>query len=223
MVKDNILEIKKQIPGSVTIVAVTKGRSVEEIKEALDAGITDIGENRVQEALLKHEALRTMNYEPRAKWHMVGHLQSNKVKEAVEIFDLIQSVDTLDLARKIGKEAAKVNKIQDILIEVKTSQEATKFGFSPDKTAEAVGEISKLQNIRIQGLMTIAPLAADPEKSRPYFKALRELRDRINSLQLTAYSLQLLSMGMTDDFKIAIEEGSNMIRLGRALFERKNG
>jgi pyridoxal phosphate enzyme (YggS family) len=213
MIKENILKLKKQIPESASIVCVTKGRGVEQIKEAIEAGLTDIGENRVQEAILKHKALSTIDYRPSTiKWHMVGHLQTNKAKEAVKIFDLIQSVDSLRLAKEIDKEAAKINKTQDTLIEVKTSPEATKFGIKPEEAIELIKEMSKFKNINIKGLMTIAPLVDNPEETRPYFRTLRELRDKINGSWI-------LSMGMTDDFKVAIEEGSNMVRLGRAIFE----
>jgi pyridoxal phosphate enzyme (YggS family) len=150
---------------------------------------------------------------------MVGHLQTNKVKDAVKIFGLIQSVDSLHLAREIDRQAAKINKIQDILIEVKTSPEATKFGLKPDEAVEVMKEIAELKNISIKGLMTIAPIVDNPGKTRPYFRLLRELRDKINELRTPNSELQTLSMGMTDDFEVAIEEGSNMVRVGRAIFE----
>jgi hypothetical protein len=217
MIKDNIRKIKEQIPNAITIVAVTKGRTVDEIKETIEAGIRDIGENRVNEAVIKYEQLRTMNYQLRT--HMVGHLQTNKVKDAVRSFDLIQSVDSLHLAVEIDKQAAKINKLQDILIEVKTSGEAAKFGLKPDEVIEVIKEIAKLKNINIKGLMTIAPIVDNPEKTRVYFKMLRELKESINTIHLTQYPIQILSMGMTDDFAVAIEEGSNMVRLGRAIFE----
>ena len=175
MIKDNVLEVRRRIqaaclrakrdPDSVKLVAVSKSRSIEQIREASLAGITDFGENKIQEALLKYEEKLAI------KWHMVGHLQTNKVKEAVKIFDLIHSVDSQRLAEEIDKQAAKINKIQDILIEVKTSPEATKFGIEPVQAAEVIREIYKLKNINIQGLMTIAPLAENPEESRPYFRA----------------------------------------------------
>jgi pyridoxal phosphate enzyme (YggS family) len=217
MIKENILRLRGQIPESIAIVAVSKGRIIEQIKEVIEAGVTEIGENRVQEAIAKFNALRTMNYKLRT--HMVGHLQTNKVKDALNLFDLIQSVDSLNLAQEIDRQAAKIHKIQDILIEVKTSPEATKFGLKPDETVEVIKEMAKLKNINIKGLMTIAPIVDNPEKTRPYFKTLRILKDKINSLTLTTYPLTLLSMGMTDDFEIAIEEGSNMVRIGRAIFE----
>ncbi len=231
MVRENILKIKNRIVGAcskinhepeqITIVAVSKSRTPEQISEVIAAGITDIGENKVQEAIFKYNNLRTqelVNLQT-IKWHMVGHLQTNKVKEAVRIFDLIQSVDSLHLAEEIDKQASKINKTQDILIEVKTSPEATKFGIKPEEIFKLIEGISKLKNITIKGLMTIAPIVDNPEETRPYFRLLRELRDRIYQLPITNYQLPILSMGMTDDFEVAIEEGSNMLRLGRAIFE----
>jgi len=230
MIKDNLSKVYQRIssvcskvnqnPDSVTIVAVSKGRSVEGIREALEAGITDIGENRIQEALLKYNRLMTNDYRlSTIKWHMVGHLQTNKVKDAVKIFDLIQSVDSARLAAEIDKQAAKINKIQDILIEIKTSAEATKSGIKPDDATEVIKEIAKFKNINIKGLMTIAPIVASPEETRPYFRKLREIKNSINRQRITNNELTILSMGMTDDFEIAIEEGSTMVRLGRAIFE----
>ena len=229
--RENLLKIKERIssacsginrdPSSITIVAVSKGRTVEQIQEVIESGvITDIGENRVQEALIKYKELGTC--EPwnlrTIKWHMVGHLQTNKVKDALNLFDLIQSVDSLDLAQEIDKQAAKIHKIQDILIEVKTSPEATKFGLKPDETIEVIKEMAKFKNVNIKGLMTIAPVVDNPEKTRPYFRMLKELKDRINELNEPS-GLNVLSMGMTDDFEVAIEEGADMVRLGRAIFE----
>ncbi|MFA5145516.1 MAG: YggS family pyridoxal phosphate-dependent enzyme [Candidatus Omnitrophota bacterium] len=231
MVKDSINKIKERIssvcsglnqdPGRIVIVAVTKGRTPAEVKEAIEAGLTDIGENRVQEAAVKYNAIQAKGTgnPPAINWHMVGHLQTNKVKEAVGIFGLIQSVDSLRLAREIDKEAAKINKVQDILIEIKTSPEATKSGINPDEALKAVEEIAGFKNIYIKGLMTIAPVTDDPAAARPYFKVLRELKDKINGSRIIDHELQVLSMGMTDDFEAAIEEGSNMVRLGRAIFE----
>jgi pyridoxal phosphate enzyme (YggS family) len=230
MLKDKILGIRERIvsicsrinrdPESIAVVAVSKGRTVEQIKEVVAAGITDIGENRVQETLVKYNALQAASCRLQAiKWHMVGHLQTNKVKDAVKIFGLIQSVDSVHLAQEIDAHAVKIDKIQEILIEVKISPEASKFGIKPEVLVDAVKEISKFKNVRIKGLMTIAPTVDNPEKTRPYFTMLRELRDKINGLQLAACSLQLLSMGMTDDFEMAIEEGATMIRIGRAIFE----
>jgi len=230
MIRDNLLKIEERIslicskinrdPRSITIVAVSKGRTPEEIKEVIEAGIHDIGENKVQEALTKYSGIRDTGYGLRdIQWHMVGHLQTNKVKQAVKIFDLIQSVDNLHLAEEIDKQAARINKIQDVLIEVKTSPEATKFGVNPEAAGELIKEITQLPNVRIKGLMTIALLVDNPDKARPFFKQLRELRDNIIALPVTRYPLPVLSMGMTDDYEVAIEEGADMVRLGRAIFD----
>ena len=231
MIKENVSRTRQRIlkvcskinqdPGKITIIAVSKGRVLEQIKEVIDAGINNIGENRVQEAILKYNELITSEpaNQRTIRWHMVGHLQTNKVKDAVRIFDLIQSVDSVRLAEEIDKQADKINKIQDILIEIKTSPEETKFGLRADEAIEVIKDIAKLKNITIKGLMTIAPIVDNPEKTRPYFKLLRELKDKINKILTPDSQLQTLSMGMTDDFEIAIEEGSNMVRLGRAIFE----
>ncbi|MBU1870299.1 MAG: YggS family pyridoxal phosphate-dependent enzyme [Candidatus Omnitrophica bacterium] len=218
MIADNLLRVRERIaavclkagrsPDAVTLITVTKDRSIEEIKEIISQGVIDIGENRIQEALLKYNAFKDRQA---LKWHMVGHLQTNKVKDALKIFDLIHSVDSFRLAGEIDKQAAKISKVQDCLIEVKTSPEATKFGVNPEETLEFIKQIAQFKNIRVKGLMTIAPLVDMPELVRPYFRQLRELRDEINGELL-------LSMGMSDDFEVAIEEGANIIRLGRVIF-----
>jgi len=208
------LKIKRN-PTEIILVCVAKGRSITEIKEAISFGLKHIAENRIQEALLKYNQIRQ---EPgsRLKWHMIGHLQRNKVKDAVKLFDLIHSVDSLRLAQEIDQEAGKINKVQDILLEVKTSPEATKTGFVPEELAKAAESISGLTNLKVKGLMTIAPFGApagqSAESARPYFRRLRQLRDDLDKNWL-------LSMGMSDDFEIAIEEGADLIRLGRLIFE----
>jgi hypothetical protein len=218
MIRENVEKVRQRVlaacarvksdPDKVTILCVAKGRSVREIAEVVSLGINCIGENRVQEAQEKYKLV------PEARWQMVGHLQSNKVKDALEIFELIHSVDSVNLAREIDKQALKINKIQDILLEVKTSPEIRKFGFNPEKLEEACGEILKLENVKIRGLMTIAPWVEEANDARPYFSKLRKLRDRLNSAWL-------LSMGMSGDFETAIEEGADIIRLGRAIFENQ--
>jgi len=227
VIRENILKIKERVnslcrdravdPSGITIVAVSKNRSVNEIKEVVGAGILDIGENRLQEAKVKLKELKNYNI----RWHMVGHLQTNKVKDAVEIFDLIQSVDILRLAEKIDKYAQKINKIQEILIEVKTSPEPTKFGIEPENVLEFIKDLTDFKNIKVRGLMTIAPYFDDPEKTRPYFKMLREIKEAVEKEIQIPFKLDILSMGMTDDFEVAIQEGSNMLRLGRAIFEAR--
>ena len=223
MISANLEDIRRRIelaskragrrPEEITLVAVTKGRSLEEIKAAIKCGISDIGENRIQEALLKYEGRWMIDDGRRVRWHMIGHLQTNKVKEAVRIFDLIQSVDSLRLAQAISKEAGKINKQQDILLEVKTSPEKSKFGLKPEDTLAVFQEISQLPNLNLKGLMTIAPFTDNPEESRPYFRILKETFRHPTGVR------GILSMGMSNDFEVAIEEGSTMVRLGRAVFE----
>ena len=229
MIRESILHINRRIadvcskinrdPAQIAIVAVAKGKTAEQVKDAVESGIIHIGENRVQEATLKCKVMCLAQYAQRIKWHMVGHLQTNKVKQAVKIFDLIQSVDSVMLASEINLQAGRINKIQDILIQVNMSGESTKFGLRPDAVAGFIKEAAGFRNINIKGLMTIAPVADNSEKNRIYFRMLRELRDRINELSLLGCQLTILSMGMSDDFDVAIGEGANMIRLGRAIFE----
>ena len=216
MIKKNIEEARQRIaqvcakhkvdPAKLTLLCVTKGRSLGQIQEVVDLGIRHLGENRVQEANEKYKLLDNVH------WQMVGHLQSNKVKSALEIFDLIHSVDSVNLAQEINRQALKMNKTQDILLEVKTSPELRKFGFKPERLEQACAEIIKLEHVRIKGLMTIAPLVDDANEARPYFAKLRQLRDKLDSSWL-------LSMGMSSDFEVAIEEGADIIRLGRIIFE----
>jgi pyridoxal phosphate enzyme (YggS family) len=220
MIRDNLLRLKGELPAGVTLVAVTKGRTAAQIREAVAAGATDIGENRVQEALEKYPDLRlAANALRPIKLHMIGHLQSNKVKDAVKLFDLIHSVDSIKLAQAIDKEAGKINKAQDILIEVKVSPEEAKYGFAPEEVEPAWESLRGFKNLSVKGLMCVAPIVGDPEEARPYFKKLKRLYDSL-FLRLKACGSQpILSMGMSDDFRIAVEEGANMVRIGRAIFD----
>jgi len=192
-------------PNGITLIAVTKGLPPQAIEAAVAAGIRNIGENRVQEAQDKIAQLSISGVRP--TWHMVGHLQRNKVKTAVEIFDIIHSIDSLSLAKEIDSRAPH---ILPVLLQVNVSSEETKGGFSVAELPEALRCIRAMSNLEAKGLMTIAPVARGPEEVRPVFRQLRELRD---SLGLTH-----LSMGMTDDFEVAVEEGATMVRIGRAIF-----
>ena len=224
MITDNILKLKEKIDNlcaklnrdKIRLVAVTKTVPVELIIEAINSGITEIGENRVQEAEKKFSNL---NISSNIIKHFIGHLQTNKVKKAVSLFDLIQSVDSIHLAQEIDKQAKKINKIQNCLIEVKISEEKTKFGYNPDKISELVSNLLELKNIKLCGLMTIAPYFDNPENTRPYFKQMKKIFDKIrDEFKVLSSDFNILSMGMTDDFHIAIEEGANMVRIGRAIF-----
>ncbi|UCF78925.1 MAG: YggS family pyridoxal phosphate-dependent enzyme [Candidatus Eiseniibacteriota bacterium] len=197
----------------ITIVAVVKTVPVRLIEEAIDAGITHVGENRVQEAFQKFAEIG-----PRVTWHMVGHLQRNKVNRALEIFNVIQSVDSLRLAGAISERAVTTRRVVDVLLEVNTSGEETKYGFAPDELCEAAEEIDRLEGLRTRGLMTVGPFVADPEEARHSFVLLRNLRDRVSTLGLANVEMRELSMGMTNDFEVAVEEGATMIRVGTAIF-----
>ena len=203
---------------SVRLVAVSKTIPAETVKQAIEAGVTVLGENYVQEAREKFNAL--VQYP--VSWHFIGHLQSNKAKYAVRLFDLIHSVDSFKLARELDKQAKKVDKIQQVLVQVNISAEDTKSGISADEAPGLISEISQLENLSIKGLMTMPPFFYQPEKVKPFFAALRELRDQIRQQGLPNVSLEELSMGMTGDFEVAIEEGATLVRIGTAIFgERK--
>jgi hypothetical protein len=212
-IKSKIEKIKRETR-RVNLVVVTKGRSVEEIIQAIENGAVIIGESIVQEAEDKYHRLEEYFKKNNIKFHFIGHLQLNKAKRAVSIFDMIQSVDSFELATEIDKRAREMNKIQDILVQVNIGREAQKHGIMPEDTVESVSKISKLKNVKIRGLMCIAPYFEDPEKTRPYFRQAKQIFNKLN--------LEFLSMGMTHDYKIAIEEGANMIRIGRGIFEGKN-
>ncbi len=202
-------------PLSVKLMAVTKTVDPERIGKALDAGLTMLGENYVQEAKDKIALIGNA-----AQWHMIGHLQTNKAKYAVKLFDCVHSVDRLELARELDYRACQINRKLNILIEV-NSGEQSKSGIEKEQTLELVRQVALLPNLAVRGLMTMAPYCDDPENSRPYFKSLRDLRDDINNAGITGVTLEELSMGMTDDFEVAIEEGATIIRVGRAIFGKR--
>jgi PLP dependent protein len=189
----------------VTIIGVTKGFPASAVVEAWQAGLRDFGENRVQEAAPKVEAAKSQGV--RARWHLVGHLQTNKVKTALHLFDIIHSVDSLHLAEAVSRTATPP---VPVLLEVNVGGEPSKYGLRPDEVEPALAKVRSLPNIDVQGLMTVAPLLDDPERLRPVFRRLREMAQALN--------LSQLSMGMTDDFEVALEEGATMIRIGRAIF-----
>lgn len=219
--KENYKEIVERIeracervgrdPASVSIVAVAKGHPAEAVREATEIGLKIFGENKVQEAKAKIPLCP-----PGIKWHMIGHLQMNKVKDAVQLFDMIHSVDSLRAVMEISKRAMQFNKIMPILLEVNVSGETSKFGYSPSMLKEEIKEIIKLPDIDLQGLMTMAPFLEDPQQTRPYFKRLRELKQECEDV--IGKALPHLSMGMTNDFEVAVEEGATYVRIGTALF-----
>jgi pyridoxal phosphate enzyme (YggS family) len=220
----NLVEVKKTIsdaaqragrdPGEVRLVAVSKTVDLDRIRAAIDAGQDLFGENYLQEAKAKIDALGRQ-----VGWHLVGHLQSNKAKGAVELFDLIHAVDRLKLASALDAAAARLGKVQDVLIQVNQAGEATKSGVAPEAAPELLKEVARFPHLRVLGLMTMPPWFSDPEAARPYFQALRELRDRLQ--ELAGLPLAELSMGMSDDFPVAVEEGATLVRVGTAIFGRR--
>ena len=211
-IKKAALKVNRK-PEEIKLIAVTKTATAEQIKEAINAGVKIIGENRVQDAKEKYQILTAD-----IKWHLIGHLQTNKVKYAVEIFDCIHSVDSIKLAQEIDKRSKQFGKKMDVLVEVNVSGEETKYGIKPEEVDPFLKEISEFPGIRVRGLMTIAPIVEDKEEVRPYFRKLRELSEEIKSKNIENVKMDYLSMGMTEDFEIAIEEGANMVRIGRGMF-----
>lgn len=221
--QENLMNIKKKIsesaekagvdPNDINIIAVSKTKSPELIQKAVDCGVTLLGENKVQEAESKIDKVKGD-----VKWHMIGHLQRNKAKLAVELFSMIQSVDSLRLAKEINKRAEEINKVMDVLIQINIGNEPSKYGFDYDETVEAVEQISKLPFVKIKGLMTIAPFEENPEDVRIYFKKMNEMFKKIKQMEIENVDMDFLSMGMTHDYCVAIEEGSNMVRIGTGIF-----
>lgn len=230
MIKDNYQRIRQDIaevcrkagrnPDEVTLVGVTKTISIEDIQQAIDAGLTDIAENRVQETEAKFPQLKAAN--PGIKRHLIGHLQSNKARDVIVQCDLIQSVDSIKLALEIEKQAIKLNKSVDILLQFNTAREPQKFGADPAEAQALVEAVSKLTRVRVQGLMTMAPYTEDQGVIRKTFADLRGIKGTVikNFAGHPSIEMKYLSMGMSSDYKIAIEEGSNMVRVGSALFKK---
>ena len=217
-IRNNIEEVKKGISSTgseqdVLLVAVTKTHSPDEINEAIDCGITDIGENKVQEILDKYDKVKPV------RWHMIGHLQTNKVKYIIDKVCLIHSVDSLKLAKEINKRAAAHDKVMDILIQVNAAHEESKWGIDPKDTGALINEIlENCPNVRIKGLMSVAPYAEDQDEIRPFFAEVKQLYDEYAKIDHEMIDFEYLSMGMSHDYLTAIEEGSNLVRVGTAIF-----
>jgi PLP dependent protein len=227
MIAENLKNLRKRIEQTcqkcgrrsedVQLIAVSKTFPAAAIHEAVGAGHIDFGENYVQELQEKRQAL--VNH--MIHWHFIGHLQSNKVKYIAEYIYLIHSVDDLSLGKEISKRAERYKRVQDILVEVHTTDEATKYGVPPEKTIELIKDLSRFQNLRISGLMTMGPFSDNPHDSRHSFRQLAELKQEIESIGIENVHMQHLSMGMTHDFEVAIEEGSTIVRIGTAIFGRR--
>ena len=227
MLKENLINVENNIVkacekagrnrSEVTLIAVSKTKPVEMLQEIYDANVRDFGENKVQEMCDKMEVMpKDIN------WNMIGHLQTNKVKYIVGKTSLIHSVDSLKLAEEIQKQAIKNNVVVDILVEVNIANEETKFGISKEETIQMVKDIAKLDHIRIKGLMTIAPFVENPEDNRLYFREIKQLSVDINNQNIDNVCMDILSMGMTGDYMVAIEEGSTMVRVGTGIFGERN-
>jgi hypothetical protein len=217
MIKENVKKILDELPKNVDLVAAAKTRTPDEILEVIKAGVKIIGENYVQEARRAFEVIGK-----EVKWHFIGHLQKNKVKKAVEIFDMIETVDSYDLADEINKKCSQISKIMPVLIEINSGKEKQKFGVFPEEVMDLIKEISTFANIKIMGLMTMGPRFGDPEDSRPYFIETRKIFEKIKALNLPRVEMKYLSMGMTNSYQIAIEEKANMVRIGTLIFGKRN-
>lgn len=213
MIKANIQKILSDIPASVMVVAAAKTRTPEDITEAIEAGISAIGENYVQEAERAYSQIGS-----KASWHMIGHLQTNKARKAARIFDMVQTVDTFKLASAINQACLEAGKRMPILIEVNSGEEAQKAGVMPGDLFKLISDIAALPNIEISGLMTMGPLSGKPEDSRPFFRIARRLYEEAGRSRIDSVEMKFLSMGMSDSYRVAIDEGANMVRLGTCIF-----
>ena len=213
MSKENIKAILAELPDGVQLVAAAKTRTSEEVMEAISSGVKIIGENYVQEAEKAYDSIGNA-----AKWHFIGHLQRNKVKRAVKIFDMIETVDSIKIAAEIDKSCAQISKVMPVLIEINSGREKQKSGVISEEAEQLIVKIAQLKNVKIMGLMTMGPRLGDPEDSRPYFTATKVIFEKIKKLALPNVEMSYLSMGMTNSYKIAIEEGANIVRIGTKLF-----
>ncbi len=211
-IAENVKRILSGLPPGVRLLAATKSRTIEEIWEAINAGVDLIGENYVQEAAKKYPHIGR-----RVEWHFIGHLQRNKVKKAVELFDMIETVDRIEIAREIDKRAKQLGKTTFVLIEINSGREPQKAGVMPKEALKLADEIWSLENVKLMGLMTMGPRVENAEDIRPYFKLTREIFDELRYIYGDE-NIRYLSMGMTDTWRIAIEEGANIVRIGRGIF-----
>ena len=212
-ITSNVKQLLSELPEGVVLVAAAKMRSPDEILEAVEAGVRIIGENYLQETERACEAVSD-----RVQWHFIGHLQKNKVRRAVSLFDMIETVDTPSLAREIDRRCALIGKGMPVLIEVNSGREPQKTGVYPEAVESLVREMSTLPNIKVEGLMTMGPEVGDPEDARPYFIETRRIFDRLKGLDLSGVTMKYLSMGMTNSYRVAVEEGANIVRIGSRIF-----
>jgi pyridoxal phosphate enzyme (YggS family) len=213
LIAANVKRIMETLPPGVILVVAAKARTPEEVEKALQAGVTHVGHNYVQEAEQMIPAIKET-----VRWHMIGHLQKNKVKKAVGLFDMIETVDSWPLAELIDQRCAEIGKTMPVLVEINIGREASKTGVLPKDVDGLVRRLSDLQHIRVQGLMTMGPRFGNPKDARPYFQATKEAFDRLARADLPNVEMRYLSMGMSNSYQVAIEEGANMVRLGTVLF-----
>jgi len=211
MIAEKVQRILKELPEGVTLVAAAKGRTPQEVLEAIQAGVEIIGENYFQEAEAAYAVVGK-----KARWHMIGHLQRNKVKRAVELFDMIETVDSAKLAAELEKRCGRIDRVMPVLIEINSGREPQKSGVLPEEAEDLIKEISRFEHLKVQGLMTMGPRFGDPEEARPYFQETKRLFDRFKDLPNV--EMRYLSMGMSNSYKIAIEEGANVVRIGTKIF-----
>ncbi len=227
LIKENAVRIRKKVRDAaersgrsledITLIAVTKTQGVEKIQHALQAGMLDLGENKVQELCDKYPLVDT-----ECRWHLIGHLQTNKVKFIIDKVHMIHSLDRLDLADEIQKRAAKAGRTMDVLVQVNVAGEETKFGIAPEEARSFVKQLAVYPNLRVRGLMTVAPHVQNPEETRPVFRQLKKIFIDIRQENIDNINMDYLSMGMSNDYEIAIEEGANMVRIGTAIFGARN-
>lgn len=213
MIEENVRNILAELPEGVELVAAAKSRTPEEILRAVRAGVRIIGENYVQEALRCFARVGQQ-----AKWHFIGHLQRNKVKKAIEIFDMIETLDSLDLAEEIDKRCAGKNIRMPVLVEINSGREKQKYGIFPEEAEDFIRDAARFPNLRILGLMTMGPAFGDPEEARPCFIETRKVFEKLKSTRIPGVEMRYLSMGMTNSYRVAIEEGANIVRIGTKIF-----
>lgn len=213
MIRDNVERLLEELPEGVELLAAAKARTPDEIRKAVEAGIRIVGENYVQEAEKAFSVVGS-----KARWHFIGHLQKNKVKKAVRIFDMIETVDSAGLAEEIDRRCREIGREMEVLIEVNSGREPQKFGVVPGEAEKLIRNLCSLDNLRVMGLMTMGPFSGDPEKARPYFCTTRELFEEIKTLDLPDAEMKYLSMGMSATYRIAVEEGANVVRIGTEIF-----
>ena len=216
-IRESVQRILSELPAGVQLVAAAKTRSIEEVLEAIQSGVKIIGENYVQEAERVYATIGN-----KVSWHFIGHLQKNKVKKAVSIADMIETVDSIEMAKEIDKRCGPIGKVMPILVEVNSGREQQKAGVLPEDTEQLVREISDLNNVKIAGLMTMGPLSGDPEDARPYFVETKKIFDLIGKMGLSDVEMKYLSMGMTNSYKVALEEGANLVRIGTKIFGERD-